>query len=68
MIMMLLNCVKYARSMEQILQCGFSYDKDDTGKLFCPVCEDKEKYWWRIFVSSREYLKEMIDLQLSAGF
>ena len=28
----LMNCVKYARSMDQILECGFSYDKDNKGK------------------------------------
>lgn len=36
------NNIKYARSMDQILQSGFIYDKD-TSKVICSVCEDKGK-------------------------
>ena len=28
----LMNFVKYVRSMDQMLECGFSYDKDNKGK------------------------------------
>ena len=34
----LVNCVKLARSMDQILQCGFTYDKENSGKVICSVC------------------------------
>ena len=46
----LMNCVKYARSMDQILECCFPYDNDNTGKVFFSVCENKKKSIGREFL------------------
>ena len=30
--------------MDQILQCGFTYDKEDSGKVICSVCQDRGEF------------------------
>ena len=49
----LMNCVKYVRSMDQMLECGFSYDKDDKGKCSAQ-CVKTEKSIGRTFLYSSE--------------
>ena len=48
------NILKHARSIDDILNCGFVYDKDETEKVICTLCNSDDKKKSGEFIYSSE--------------